>query len=100
MLHYLALLKPLAVPIAILIGTFIHGRLRTPSDLERAQHLSHLADEIVAAIKITNPNADWPDLVTQIVQALKSTDGVPTGNVDVLNRAAAAALSRAGYTAP
>lgn len=89
-----AIVSQLVLAAAGLLGVFLHSRLRKPSDLERAQLLTHLADELAASLKLANPTATWPDLVRLVVQALSAAAGVPTSNADAISQAATAAVQR------
>lgn len=80
--------------VAGLLGVLLHSRLRKPADFERAQLLSHLADEILAGVKLANPTATWPDLTRLVIQALAGSKSTPTNNAAAIEQAATAAVHR------
>lgn len=76
-------------------GVLIHW-IKKPSDLERADLLSRLANEAAALILSSNPKAPYAQLLQQLVSHLSQAPAVPTDNGDAIKRAAAAALVAQG----
>lgn len=79
-----------------LIGLLIHKHLRTPSDHQRAEHLSIIANAAAALVLAKNPSDSWRNLLANTINELSNAAGLPTQNSDAIKREAAAALTRAG----
>ena len=81
---------------AIAAAAWIFRRIKTPSDKERADLLSIIANAAAAYVVSLNPSAAWADLVRDVIQAISASAGLPTKNVQVIEREAVAALVRLG----
>lgn len=91
------LVATVAVPV---LGAWLIKKFKTPTDLDRAQLLAHIAEAAAALVVNLNPKAPWAELLQQVVQQIVSAAGVPTTNQAAINRAAAAALVKLGKAAP
>jgi hypothetical protein len=96
MLKFLASLTPMLTPLLQLVGVALGGllahRIVTPTDHQRAQLLSQIANDAAALVVSKNPNMPAAQLLQQVIQAISNAAGVPTTNQDAIARAAAAAL--------
>ena len=91
-----SVLAPLVVPATILGAAWLHKAVSaSPTDLERAQHLSRMATDAAALVVSINPSSSRAELLRQVVNMLASATATPTDNADALNRAAAGALTEA-----
>lgn len=90
-----SLIAQVSIPI---LGLLIHKRLRTPSDHQRAELLSKIANGVATLSLAKNPNSPWRVLLADTIAELNRASGLPTTNSDVIKREAAAALKRAGAT--
>lgn len=85
------------VPFAALaLGGWIAKRIKTPTDAERAALLSRMAEDAAALLVSTKRTASWAVLLQELVRTLSTAAGIPTRNAGALERAAAAALIKAG----
>lgn len=92
LMPFVNLLTPVIVTI---LGAIIHKAIKTPNDAQRAISLSKIAEGFAALAVIQNPGATWAQLVQQVVDQLKVAPNATTsGNYTVLQRAAAAAVSK------
>ncbi len=91
------LVAGIAVPV---IGAWFVKKFKTPTDLERAQLLAHIAEAAAALVVSLNPKADWATLLQQVVAQIAGAAGLPTSNASAINRAATLALMKAGVSAP
>lgn len=87
--HIVSLIATVGIPV---LATWLVKKLKTPSDLERAGLLAHIAEAAAALVVSINPKADWATLLEQVVQQIASAAGLPTTNQAAIQRAAAAAL--------
>ncbi|SRR6266849_7633254 len=86
-------LSTLAIPV---LASWLIKKFKTPTALERATLLDHIAEAAAALVKSLNPTADWATLVEQVVQQIASAAGVPTTNRAAIQRAAVLALTKLG----
>lgn len=93
LLSYVQLAVTVSIPI---LGRMIVTRLRTPSDVDRAQQLSIIANAAAALIVMRNPTSDWRMLLEQTIKQISAAAGLSTRNAAAIEREAAAALMRAG----
>jgi hypothetical protein len=85
------------IPVAAIAAAgWIAKHIKKPSDKDRADLLSIIANAAAAYVLSLNPNARWADLVRDVIQAISSSAGLPTKNVAAIEREAAAALVRLG----
>jgi hypothetical protein len=96
-LSIISLLASVAIPA---LGAWFIKKYKTPTDLDRAQLLAHIAEAAAALVVSLNPKADWATLLQQVVQQIASAAGLPTNNAAAINRAAALALTKVGVQAP
>lgn len=90
LLDLLPILAPyILAPVAALIAR----HLKSPSDLQRAQLLSHLASDAAAWAVATYPGRTVPELVKIVVDKLTQMSGVPTTDAGAIERAAHGAVS-------
>jgi hypothetical protein len=73
------------------IASHTHHR----AQLDRARLLSHIADEVAAAVLAGSPGAPLPNLVILVTQQLHAAAGHNIVNARAIERAATAALVRA-----
>jgi hypothetical protein len=92
-LNIINLVASIAVPI---IGAWFVKKYKTPTDLDRATLLVHIAEAAAALVVSLNPKADWATLLEAVVQQIAKAAGVPTANADAIQRAAANALTKLG----
>ena len=84
------------VPVAIVAaGGWLAKSLRTPTELDRAQHLAILANDVATTVCDLMPQATWAAKVEQAVQQLSKAAGLPTTNTDAIRRAAVSGVARA-----
>jgi hypothetical protein len=91
--HIVQIVSGLAVPI---LGAWLIKKFKTPTDLDRATLLSHIAEAAAALVVSLNPKADWATLLQAVVNQIAAAAGLPTSNVAAIQRAAASALTRLG----
>ena len=85
------------MPVAALaVAAWIAKLIKKPSDKERADLLSIVANAAAAYVYSLNPNAAWADLVRDVIQRISASAGLPTRNVQVIEQEAVAALVRLG----
>jgi hypothetical protein len=85
------------VPVAALaVAGWIAKLIKQPSDRERADLLSIISNAAAAYVVSLNPNAAWADLVRDVIQSISASAGLPTKNVQAIEREAVAALVRLG----
>jgi hypothetical protein len=85
------------IPVAaIAAAAWIAKHIKKPSDKDRADLLSIIANAAAAYVLSLNPNAAWADLVRDVIQAISASAGLPTRNVQAIEREAVAALVRLG----
>ena len=85
------------MPVAALaVAAWIAKLIKKPSDKERADLLSIVANAAAAFVYSLNPNAAWADLVRDVIQRISASAGLPTRNVQVIEQEAVAALVRMG----
>jgi hypothetical protein len=85
------------MPVAALaVAAWIAKLIKKPSDKERADLLSIVANAAAAYVYSLNPNAAWADLVRDVIQRISASAGLPTRNVQVIEQEAVAALVRMG----
>jgi hypothetical protein len=82
--------------VALAVAGWIARHIKKPSDKERADLLSIVANAAAAYVSSLNPNAAWADLVRDVVQRISASAGLPTRNVQVIEQEAVAALVRMG----
>jgi hypothetical protein len=82
--------------VAVAAAGVIARYIKTPGDKARADLLSTIANGAAAYVLSLNPNAAWADLLRDVIQAISSAAGLPTRNVQAIEREAAAALIRLG----
>jgi hypothetical protein len=92
----LPVLKNLVPVAGIAAAAWIVKHIKKPSDKERADLLSIIANASAAYVLTLNPGAAWADLVRDVIQAISASAGLPTRNVQAIEREAAAALIRLG----
>jgi len=83
---------------AVAVGAWIPGRLKKPTDLERADLLAKIASAAAALALSMFPNAKWSELLNFVVQQIAAAAGLPTKNADAIKRAAVQALMERGKT--
>lgn len=83
-----------------IVGLLIRRAIKTPSDAQRAALIATLADDAAAVILDIAPNLPWAQMVADVVGMLRRETTTPTGNTEVLRRAAIGALARLGKKAP
>ena len=85
------------IPVAaIAVAGWIARHIKTPSDKDRADLLSIIANAAAAYVYALNPSAAWADLVRDVVQRISASAGLPTRNAQVIEQEAVAALVRMG----
>lgn len=85
------------MPVAALaVAAWIAKLIKKPSDKERADLLSIVANAAAAYVYSLNPGAAWADLVRDVIQRISASAGLPTRNVQVIEQEAVAALVRMG----
>ena len=85
------------VPVAAIAAAgWIAKLIKKPSDKQRADLLSIIANAAAAYVYSLNPNAPWADLVRDVIQRISASAGLPTRNVQVIEQEAVAALVRMG----
>jgi len=85
------------VPVAAIAAAgWIAKQIKKPSDKERADLLSIIANSAAAYVLSLNPGAVWADLVRDVIQSISASAGLPTKNVQAIEREAVAALLRLG----
>ena len=85
------------IPVAAIAAAgWIARHIKTPSDKDRADLLSIIANAAAAYVLSLNPNAAWADLVRDVIQAISASAGLPTRNVQAIEHEAVAALVRLG----
>jgi hypothetical protein len=85
------------IPVAaIAAAAWIAKHIKAPSDKDRADLLSIIANAAAAYVLSLNPGAAWADLVRDVIQAISASAGLPTRNVQAIEREAVAALVRLG----
>jgi len=85
------------IPVAAIAAAgWIAKHIKKPSDKDRADLLSIIANAAAAYVLTLNPNAAWADLVRDVIQAISASAGLPTRNVQAIEREAVAALVRLG----
>ena len=85
------------IPVAAIAAAgWIAKHIKKPSDKDRADLLSIIANGAAAYALSLNPNAAWADLVRNVIQSISASAGLPTKNVQAIEREAAAALVRLG----
>lgn len=99
-LNWLSIVQLIASVAVPALGAWLIKKYKTPTDLERATLLSHIAEAAAALVVSLNPKADWATLLQQVVAQIASAAGLPTNNMAAINRAAAAALMKVGVPAP
>jgi hypothetical protein len=92
---YINLIAQVSIPI---LGLLIHKRLRTPSDHQRAELLSRIANAAAALVLTKNPTDSWRNLLANTVREISNASGLPTSNMAAIEREAAAALMRTQAT--
>lgn len=86
-------LVPLA---AVAAAAWITKQIKKPSDKDRAELLSTIANACAAYVLSLNPSAPWAELLRDVIQAISAAAGLPTRNVQAIEREAVAALIRLG----
>jgi hypothetical protein len=85
------------IPVAAIAAVgWIAKHIKAPSDKDRADLLIIIANASAAYMVSLNPNAAWADLVRDVIQAISASSGLPTKNVQAIEREAVAALVRLG----
>lgn len=80
-----------------LVGWLVK-KVKTPTDLERAQQLAIIAKAAAALVVSLNPRGTWSELLADIVNRLLVSSGIPTASRSAVERAAAAALHEVAPT--
>ena len=83
------------VLVPALLG-WIGKHVRSSKDSARATALQHIADGVAAIVLANNPSNAWAQLLKRTVEALQQAPATPTTNAEVLERAAASALTKLG----
>jgi len=96
-LNIINLVATVAVPV---LGAWLIKKLRTPTDLDRATLLAHIAEAAAALVVSLNPKADWATMLQQVIQQIASASGLPTNNQAAITRAATLGLLKAGVQPP
>ena len=91
-----AFLQPLVQVGTLALGTVIAAALHTSKDHARAASLSIIANEAAALVTVSNPNANWAQLLSQTISQISNASGLPTKNEQAITRAATAALANKG----
>jgi len=81
---------------ATLIGGWLGHRLTKPKDRDRAALLDQIAEGAAALVVSLFPSEHWSVLLENVVKQIAAAAGVPTRNVDAIERAAASALTKLG----
>jgi hypothetical protein len=85
------------IPVAAIAAAgWIAKLIKKPSDKDRADLLSIVANAAAAYVYSLNPNAAWADLVRDVIQRISASAGLPTRNAQVIEQEAVAALVRMG----
>jgi len=85
------------VPVAALaVAGWIAKHIKKPSDKDRADLLSIIANAAAAYVLSLNPTAAWADLVRDAIQRISASAGLPTKNIQAIEQEAVAALLRLG----
>lgn len=90
-----AIIEPLVL---IVIAPFIISRLRNPTDVQRAEVIERIANDVANQLVAENPNARPLLLLQQFVQRLSAAvpASVATSKEGVYERVGVSALLRAG----
>lgn len=90
-----AMIEPLVL---IVIAPFIISRLRKPNDVQRAEVIERIANDVANQLVAENPNARPLLLLQQFVQRLSAAvpASVATRKEGVYERVGVSALQRAG----
>ena len=95
------LLKALIEPIVlIVIAPFIIKRLVSPTDLQRAEVIERVANDLVNQVVAENPNSQPALLVQQFIRRLSEAvpASVRTSNQAVYQRVAISKLAERGFS--
>lgn len=95
-MHWLEVLKSVAIILAPIVGAWIGHRYTTPTDLERATLLAQIAKDAASVVVSFNPSAPWADLLRDLIARISSAAGLPTRNLTAIENAATAALQALG----
>ena len=95
-MHLLDVLNLFLPTAATLIGGLILHRLHTPKDHELASHLATVANQLAAVLVVTQPNADWPQLLRQLITQITTAAGLDRASSEQIQAAATAALVKLG----
>lgn len=74
------------------VGAWIAKALSTPTELQRAQHLSIIANDVAAEVVALMPGSTWAAQLEQVIRKLSQASGLPTTNANALARVATSAL--------
>lgn len=80
---------------ALALGFWFTSRYKTPTDKQRAELLSHIANDAAALIVTMMPGASWAVLLQALIAKLSGAAGLPTRNAEAIQQAAASALINA-----
>ena len=95
-LHTLAPVATLALQLSVpVLGGLIVKRLHTPTDHQRAELLSRIANAAASLVVLKNPTGNWSNLLASTIRDISNAAGLPTTNAAAIEREAAAALTRA-----
>ena len=80
---------------ALALGTWLVTRIKKPSDKEKADLLSVIANDAAVLLVVMMPGASWATMLQALVVNISQAAGLPTKNADAIQRAAASALLNA-----
>ena len=102
-MNWSVLLTPLLQNLSsIVIGAaalLINHSIKKPTDQDKADHLSQIANEAAALVTLQSKGAPWAVLLQNTITQITNAAGLPVKNEDAIKRAAAAALKAHGVTA-
>lgn len=98
--NLVALWPAISGVLTLAVASWIGHRVTSAKDHERAALLSTIANDAAALAVSKFPASPWSVLFQETVAQISDASGLPTGNADAINRAAAGALKAAGVAAP